>query len=123
MTDCIFCDIVEKKQPTEFLFENSELIVINDIHPAAPVHLLVLPKEHIESVIALNDNHKDLVSRLIYVARDMAKKKELSGYKLVFNVGKNGGQVIPHIHLHLLGGWIDRKSIEEISHRIVDPAT
>lgn len=107
--DCIFCKIIKKEIPADFLFEDSDLIVINDIRPSAPVHILILPKTHIKSIIQLEDKDKEIVSKLIYTAREMAKKRNLSGYKLVFNVGESGGQVIPHLHLHLLGGWTDKK--------------
>ncbi|MDP1688809.1 MAG: histidine triad nucleotide-binding protein [bacterium] len=118
--DCIFCKIIQKEIPADFLFEDSEHIAMNDIRPSAPVHILILPKAHIESIIQIEDKDKEIVSKLIYTAKDLAKKRNLTGYKLVFNVGKDGGQVIPHLHLHLLGGWIDKKSIESMSHKILD---
>lgn len=102
--NCIFCKIVSKNSPAEFIYEDGEIIVIKDINPKAPVHLLVLPKIHISSVSELTTDQKDIVSKLIYVARDIAKEKSLSGYKLVFNVGKEGGQMVDHVHLHVLGG-------------------
>ena len=105
MQDCIFCNIVDKKKPTEFLYEDDILVVFNDIRPSAPVHLLVVPKVHVQSIIHLEDNHRELISQVIYAARDMTKKLGLLGYKLIFNVGKEGGQVIDHLHLHVLGGW------------------
>ena len=112
MPDCIFCKIIKKEIPTDFIYEDDSLVVFNDIKPAAPVHLLVVPKIHIPSIMQTEDSHKEIISALVYTARDTAKKRGLTGYKLIFNVGKDGGQVIGHLHLHLLGGWTDIKSIE-----------
>ncbi len=106
MEDCVFCNIVNKTIDSEVLFENENLIVIRDILPKAPVHLLIVPKKHIMSVNHIEDLDKSAVGEMIYVAKQMAEKFGVSetGYKLVFNVGRDGGQVIPHLHLHLLGG-------------------
>ncbi len=106
-SDCLFCDIVNRKVPTEFLYEDDTYVVFKDINPAAPVHLLLVPKKHIRS---MNDIQKDdaaIISGLFLIAKDMAKEQGIhaSGYKLLFNVEKGGGQVIFHIHLHLIGGW------------------
>lgn len=105
--DCLFCKIVHKEIPSEFLFENDTLVVFRDINPQAPVHLLIVPKKHIRSVNDLTDGESGIVSQMIATARDMAKKMDVnqSGYKLLFNVEKGGGQVIFHLHLHLIGGW------------------
>ncbi len=106
MQDCVFCDIVNKILDSQILFENENLIVIKDILPKAPVHLLVIPKKHILSVIDLQAEDSALVGEMILTAKDMALKYGVNetGYKLVFNVGRDGGQVIHHLHLHLLGG-------------------
>jgi len=103
--DCIFCKIAKKEIPSEILFENDQVIAFDDIRPSAPVHVLVVPKEHIVSIAHLQGNHKEMLAALIYTAKDLATKAGLNGYKLVFNVGREGGQVIDHLHLHLLGGW------------------
>lgn len=102
MSDCIFCQIADKKKKTDIVFENDELIVFKNIKPDTRVHLLVVPKRHIDSVVHLEDEDAELVGRMILTARDIAKKENLSGFKLLFNVGRDGGQVIDHIHLHLL---------------------
>ena len=102
MTDCIFCQIASKEKKTEVVFENDEFIVFKDINPKARVHLLIVPKKHIHSVAYLEDEDMNLVGRLILTARDVAKKENLSGYKLLFNVGRDGGQIVDHVHLHLL---------------------
>ena len=111
--DCLFCKIASGELPSDTVFENSEIRICKDIHPKAPVHMLVIPKVHIESVVHLEDGHKDMVAALVYGARDAAANLGLRGYKLVFNVGREGGQVIDHIHLHILGGW-DRGSEKSI---------
>lgn len=109
-TDCIFCKIVGKEISTEFAYEDDGVLAFKDIKPLAPVHYLVIPKEHIESIPHLQGNHKEIISALIYTAKDLASKIGLKGYKLVFNVGREGGQVIDHLHLHLLGGWTNSKN-------------
>lgn len=103
--DCIFCKIVQKNIPSEVIFEDNNVVVFKDINPKAPVHHLVVPKEHIQSIAHLEADHNDIISKLIYVAKDVALRLGLKGYKLVFNVGREGGQVVDHLHLHLLGGW------------------
>jgi histidine triad (HIT) family protein len=108
MTDeCLFCRIAEGRTDTKFLFEDDALVVFEDIHPHAPVHLLVVPKKHIRSVNDLGPEDGPTAAHLISVARDMARQQGIdrSGYKLLFNVESGGGQVIFHLHLHLLGGW------------------
>lgn len=106
MEDCVFCNIVNKSLDSQILFENGNLIVVKDILPKAPVHLLVLPKKHILSINELEQSDESLVGELILVAKNMAEKFGVkdTGYKLMFNVGRDGGQVIKHLHLHLLGG-------------------
>lgn len=110
--DCIFCSIVKKEIPSDFLYEDEKVVVFKDINPAAPVHYLVVPKEHIQSITHLQGNHREILATLIYTAKDMAQKAGLKGYKLVFNVGREGGQLVDHLHLHLLGGWV--KKSEEV---------
>jgi histidine triad (HIT) family protein len=106
-TDCIFCNIVNHRTDTEILFEDETLVVFKDINPHAPVHLLLVPKKHIRSINDLNSADDAIVSSLISAGKHMAKEVGVAstGYKLVFNVEKGGGQMIFHLHLHLLGGW------------------
>ena len=106
-SDCLFCKIANGTIPTEFLYENERVVVFKDINPHAPVHLLIVPKQHIRSINDLKDGEQEIVSELIFTARDMGEKAGVSasGYKLLFNVEKGGGQVIFHLHLHLIGGW------------------
>jgi len=103
--DCIFCKIINKEIPTEFVYEDNDAAVFKDIKPAAPIHFLVVPKEHIQSIMHLEGNHKEIISKIIFIAKKVAEEKGLKGYKLVFNVGREGGQIIDHLHLHILGGW------------------
>jgi len=104
---CIFCEIVNRKAPAEVVYEDEEIIAFKDIHPVAPVHILVVPKRHIDSVEDLKEEDGGLAGKLILTAQKVARQFSIdkSGYKLVFNVGRGGGQIIDHIHLHLIGGW------------------
>ena len=105
--NCTFCEIVSGKTSTHFLFENDKVVVFKDINPHAPVHLLIVPKKHIRSINDLNDDEREIVSEMIMVAKTMAKKMAVNktGYRIFFNVERGGGQVIFHLHLHLIGGW------------------
>ncbi len=106
-TDCIFCRIVQGDLPADVLFQTDRLMVFKDINPHAPVHLLIVPNKHIRSINDLAEDDRSIIDELIYTARRMAKEigVDRSGYKLLFNVERGGGQVIFHLHLHLLGGW------------------
>ena len=105
--DCLFCKIVKGEIKSEFLYEDDMYVVFRDINPHAPVHLLIVPKPHIRSINDLEEEHRDIVSGAFMVAKEMAAKEGVakSGYKLLFNVEKGGGQEIFHLHLHLIGGW------------------
>lgn len=104
MKDCVFCKIINKEEPTDIIYEDSNVIVIKDIKSRAPIHLLIIPKKHIISVNHLEDEDKALVGDLILTAKKMAQEKKLNDYKLLINIGKQAGQVIDHLHLHLLSG-------------------
>lgn len=106
--DCPFCKIATGELPSEVVYEDAEVKVFKDIHPKAPVHLLIIPKVHIQSIAHLEADHNDTISRLIYTAKKVAAEMGLKGYKLVFNVGREGGQMVDHLHLHLLGGWANQ---------------
>lgn len=105
--DCIFCQIIRKEAPADFLYENDSLVVFKDIHPHAPVHLLIVPRRHIRSVNDMDAGDGAIISEMILTGKMMAERTGIaaSGYKLLFNVERGGGQVIFHLHLHLLGGW------------------
>lgn len=105
--DCLFCKIANKQTDTEILHETDDLVVFRDVNPHAPVHLLIVPKKHVRSVNDLEERDHDIVAKLIFTARDMARAMNIhaSGYRIFFNVEKGGGQMIFHLHLHMIGGW------------------
>ena len=102
----IFCRIANKEIKTDLLYEDDLVMAFNDVHPLTPVHVLIIPKEHIESIADLEDEDEKLMGRMIMAAKKIAEdlKIDSSGYKLLFRVKENGGQEVPHIHLHLIGG-------------------
>jgi histidine triad (HIT) family protein len=104
--DCLFCGIARGTIPSTKEYEDDTLVVFADIHPVAPVHLLVIPRKHIASVADLSDVDRALISEMVMRAKDIAAKKGIAkdGYRLVFNVRDHGGQVVDHIHLHIIGG-------------------
>jgi histidine triad (HIT) family protein len=104
--DCIFCKIIAKELPAKFLLETKDLVVIQDARPSAPIHHLIIPREHIKSIADLEEKDAKIIGEMFLTARDDAEKAKLTGYKTVFNVGRDGGQIIDHLHLHLLGGWV-----------------
>ena len=104
MDGCIFCKIVKGEIPSTKVSENEDMIAFNDINPKAKVHVLIVPKKHIESVKHLEESDAQLVGELILAAQKIAKEKNLEGYKLVINVGREGGQIVDHLHVHLLSG-------------------
>jgi len=103
---CIFCQIIKKEIPTEIIYEDKKYIVFKDIHPRAPVHILIVPKKHIVSLAEATKKDKALVQDLMWQAKILAEKLGIdkSGYKLILNCGQGAGQIVDHIHLHLLGG-------------------
>ena len=105
--DCLFCKIASGETDTEFLYRNENLVVFKDIHPQAPVHLLIVPKKHIRSVNDLTDADRQIMAELMMIAQKMAKESGVSrsGYKVFINVERGGGQLIFHLHVHLIGGW------------------
>ncbi|MBI3956514.1 MAG: histidine triad nucleotide-binding protein [Candidatus Kerfeldbacteria bacterium] len=104
--DCLFCDIAKKRQASDMVFEDSELVAIRDINPKARVHLLIVPKRHLPSLAAATADDSQLLGRLLYRATLLAEQEgvDQSGYKVVINTGRHGGQVVDHLHIHLLGG-------------------
>ncbi len=106
MKECLFCKIVDKEIPTEIVFESDKLLAFNDIDPQAPVHILIIPKEHITTINDLSNKHKELISDILLTAKRLASEYDIAedGYRMVFNCNKKGGQAVYHIHLHLLGG-------------------
>lgn len=102
----IFDKIIAKEQQADIVYEDERMVAFYDIQPKAPVHLLIVPKKHIESVNELKEEDSDLAGAMIIKAKELAAERDIGdGYKLVFNVGRKGGQIVDHLHLHLLGGW------------------
>ncbi|MBI1888613.1 MAG: HIT domain-containing protein [Candidatus Spechtbacteria bacterium] len=103
---CIFCEIAQRKQPADIVYENATVIAFRDIHPKAPVHILIVSKKHIASVKEIEMEDCGLLVDILCAAKKIAEDQKVDeGYKLIFNVGRKGGQVIDHLHLHLLGGF------------------
>ncbi|MFH1564384.1 MAG: histidine triad nucleotide-binding protein [bacterium] len=106
MTSCIFCKIINKEISAEVIHEDDGLIVLNDINPKARIHILIIPKKHISSIANAREEDIALLGRCLFQAKLIARKKEINetGYKIVINTGSDGGQIVPHLHIHLLGG-------------------
>ncbi len=106
MTDCIFCKIIDGSIPSNKAYENDDILAFHDIHPAAPVHILVVPKVHIESIEALDDKNMDVVIKIHAAIQKVAELMGINkkGYRVITNCGKDGGQTVPHLHYHILGG-------------------
>jgi len=102
--DCLFCKIVNKEEKADIVYEDDKFIAFKDINPKAAVHLLVIPKKHISSVKELQPEDRELMGELIFTAKKVAEQEKLEGYKLAINVGRGGGQLVDHLHMHLLGG-------------------
>ncbi|MEF3304630.1 histidine triad nucleotide-binding protein [Paenibacillus sp. GYB003] len=104
--DCIFCKIVKGEIPSRKVFENDRVLAFHDIQPAAPTHALVIPKKHIASMNEAEEEDRELLGELLLTAKKVAEELGVaeSGYRLVNNVGSDGGQVVYHIHVHVLGG-------------------
>ena len=106
MDDCLFCKIVRKEINADIVKEDDDVMAFNDVNPIAPDHILIIPKVHIESVNALDETNYYLLSRMAKLANDVLKNKinTLDGCRWVINTGKNGGQTVSHLHLHLIAG-------------------
>jgi histidine triad (HIT) family protein len=103
---CLFCKIVSGQVPAKLVLENDHVMAFDDIHPGAPRHVLVIPKQHIGSIHEATREHAALLGEILLAGREVADKLGLgeSGYRLVVNTGKDGGQSVAHLHLHVLGG-------------------
>jgi histidine triad (HIT) family protein len=104
--DCIFCKIAHGEIPTQLLYQDEEVLAFRDINPQAPVHILIIPVKHVEKVSNVSQKELPLFNKMIAVANQLAKAENIDqkGYRLVFNCGRDAGQEVLHIHLHLLGG-------------------
>lgn len=106
MEDCIFCKIIKREIPSNIVYEDDEIIAFKDIQPAAPIHILVIPKKHIESLAHLEKEDEILIGKIYGVINEIAKAQGVKekGYRVIVNCGKDGGQEVGHLHFHLLAG-------------------
>ena len=104
--DCIFCRIVAGEIPADVVYGDEELLAFRDINPQAPTHILIIPKSHIPSLNDATAKHQALLGHIILLAKDLAKKEGISdrGYRLSVSTGPEAGQLVPHVHFHLIGG-------------------
>ena len=104
--ECIFCRIVAGEVPSDIVYQDEDFLAFRDISPYASTHVLIIPKTHIASSAELTEGQQELAGRLIIIAKNLAEKEGIAerGYRLVINCGPEGGQVVPHLHLHLIGG-------------------
>lgn len=105
---CLFCEIAKGTIPSRIEFEDDSVVAFHDINPQSPVHVLIIPKKHIESADALKEEDRDLLFHMFETAQSLSKKLGISesGYRLITNVGDDAGQSVHHLHLHLLGGKV-----------------
>lgn len=106
MKDCLFCKIIKGEILAEFVYKDKDVAAFKDIHPLAPVHILIVPVKHIPSISCATEQDRELFGKLIMAAKKIAQDMGIAqdGYKLLFRVGKHGGQEVEHVHLHLIGG-------------------
>jgi histidine triad (HIT) family protein len=104
--ECIFCKIIAGQIPADLVFQDEEFIAFRDINPQSPKHILIVPKAHIGSLTEVSKEQQGLMGRLLLLAEEIAQKENIaaSGYRVTINCGPDGGQIVPHLHLHLLGG-------------------
>jgi histidine triad (HIT) family protein len=104
--ECVFCQIVAGKLPSDIVYQDEDVIAFRDINPQAPTHVLIIPKKHIASLAELAEGEASLMGHMVDIANQLAKREGVaqSGYRLVVNCGQEGGQLVPHLHLHLIGG-------------------
>jgi histidine triad (HIT) family protein len=111
MTDCIFCKIAAKQIPSKLIYEDEDVIAFHDIRPKAPVHLLIVPKEHIPTLADCTEAHRALLGKMMLLAPKLAAEHGAGyengkgGFRTQFNTGPDGGQEVYHVHLHVIGGW------------------
>ena len=106
MSDCLFCKIIQKTIPAKIVHEDERSLAFDDINPQAPVHSLIIPKQHVSTVEDCRDQASDLLAHLLVICTKVAKQKGLSesGYRIVTNTGRDAGQTVFHLHFHVLGG-------------------
>jgi len=104
--DCVFCKIINKEIPAKIAYDDDQVIAFHDINPQAPIHLLIIPKKHIASIMEIDEENGGLLKEIVRVAQNLAKENNIDkkGFRLVVNTGEEGGQTVQHLHFHLLGG-------------------
>jgi histidine triad (HIT) family protein len=103
--DCLFCRIARGELPSRKLYEDDEVLAFHDIHPAAPVHFMIVPKTHVDSLIEAGPGHTALLGKMVALAPRLAKEQGcVNGFRVVINNGPDGGQEVNHLHIHILGG-------------------
>jgi histidine triad (HIT) family protein len=114
MAGCLFCEIVARRSPADIEYEDDEILAFRDIYPKAPLHLLIVPKRHIESVLTLAPDDAPLMGRLLLAARRIGEERGFGarGYRLGINCGPEGGQDVYHLHVHFLAGRKDARKVE-----------
>ena len=111
MKDCLFCKIIKGEIPKDFIYQDDKIVVFKDIHSQAPVHVLVVPRKHIESLAAVREEDKGLLGKVQLVIGRLANELKIgNGFRVIINNGKKAGQEIDHLHYHLLGGWVGKES-------------
>lgn len=106
MDDCLFCKIIKKEIPSKVVYEDDTVLAFRDINPVAPVHILVIPKKHIESLVELTNEDEAIVGKIYTIINKIAKQEGIAekGFRVIVNCGEDGGQEVKHLHFHLLGG-------------------
>lgn len=105
MSDCIFCKIVAGQIPSRKVYEDEDVLAFHDINPAAPVHFMIIPKAHVDSLAECTDAHRDILGKILVLAPKLAKEQGLgTGFRTSINTGKGSGQEVFHLHVHVLGG-------------------
>ena len=106
--DCVFCKIAAGEIPSDILYRDEEVIAFPDINPLTPTHLLIVPRKHIPSLAHMADDETPIVGKMTRVANQLAKEQGIgeSGYRLTINSGADSGQIVPHLHMHLMGGRV-----------------
>lgn len=104
--DCLFCKIVNKEIDSDIIYEDDKVVAFNDINPQAPIHVLIVPRIHIDTINDVTEEHNELLGHIINTSKQLAKEIGIdeSGYRILFNCNRGAGQAVFHIHLHLLGG-------------------
>ena len=104
--NCVFCKIIKGEIPSSKVYEDEEILAFKDINPAAPIHILVIPKKHIKSLAEMQEGEEKIIAKIYKVINEIAEKQDFKekGYRVIVNCGKDGGQEVEHLHFHLLGG-------------------